>query len=283
MGIFGGGYNKPGPGVSKDEPQKKRFFLFFDIYFRKFWKLCQLNFLYILFWIPMAVGVFTFVVGGPNLLSILLMLLSAVGIGPATAGATYVMRNFSREEHAFVFSDFKDALVQNFRRAAIVSTISSVLLVVIGVSVWFYNKMILESTLAIVPVALVLLSGLTVIFVNYYIYTIIVTFEMPLTKMIKNALIFSVVGVFTNLLTTILVGAILVALALFFPITILFIVTMAPATMLFIITFNAYPKIDKFMIQPATAQKEPDESTEKEQGGPGSVFSDDRIIPEDRQ
>ena len=31
MGIFGGGYDKPGKGVDKNEPKKKGFFLFFDI------------------------------------------------------------------------------------------------------------------------------------------------------------------------------------------------------------------------------------------------------------
>ena len=38
MGIFGGGYDKPGKGVDKNEPKKKVFFLFFDIVIRKFTK-----------------------------------------------------------------------------------------------------------------------------------------------------------------------------------------------------------------------------------------------------
>ena len=45
MGNFLGGMFDPtreGPGVSKDGPQKKRFFLFFDIYFRKFTKILLL-------------------------------------------------------------------------------------------------------------------------------------------------------------------------------------------------------------------------------------------------
>ena len=45
-------YSKPGPGVEKEEQQKRRFFLFFELFFRKFWKLIQLNLLYLLFWIP---------------------------------------------------------------------------------------------------------------------------------------------------------------------------------------------------------------------------------------
>ena len=46
MGIFGGGYDKPGKGVDKNEPKKKGFFLFFDIVIRKFTKFLGANCLY---------------------------------------------------------------------------------------------------------------------------------------------------------------------------------------------------------------------------------------------
>ena len=46
MGIFGGGYDKPGKGVYKNEPKKKGFFLFFDIVIRKFTKFLGANCLY---------------------------------------------------------------------------------------------------------------------------------------------------------------------------------------------------------------------------------------------
>ena len=39
MGFLQANYNKPGAGVRKNAPQKKEFVLFFEIYFRKFWKL----------------------------------------------------------------------------------------------------------------------------------------------------------------------------------------------------------------------------------------------------
>ena len=41
MGLFTPNYTKEGPGVEKNAPQKKRFFVFFEIYFRKFWKMLQ--------------------------------------------------------------------------------------------------------------------------------------------------------------------------------------------------------------------------------------------------
>jgi len=42
-------YNKPGPGVPKDEPPKPRIVVFFQIYFDKFWDLMKLNLMFSFF------------------------------------------------------------------------------------------------------------------------------------------------------------------------------------------------------------------------------------------
>lgn len=278
MGLFGGGFQKPGPGVSKDEPQKKRFFLFFDILFRKFWKICQLNLMYVLFWIPAAVGVFAFVAGGPNLLSILLVLVSVVLLGPATAGATIVLRNYSREEHAFVFSDFKDGMLKNIKQGVIYSTLSAVALVLLVISLRFYSGAMGQSLLSSIPFVFVMASTFILLSMNLYMYTMIVTFDMPLFQMLKNAVIFSIVGLFTNIFTLIVLGALALLMVLFFPLSIFFIVAFVPVLMLFIATFNAYPRIKKFMIDPSLAQNAPEEEKPPEDA---PVFSDLRILPKD--
>lgn len=46
MGIFGGGYTKPGKGVEKNERKKKGLFLYFEILVQKFTKFLGLNCLY---------------------------------------------------------------------------------------------------------------------------------------------------------------------------------------------------------------------------------------------
>ena len=59
MGLFGfGNYDKPGPGVSKDEPPKAAPIRFFEILARKFSKLVQLN---LIFMIP-TIAVFILMV-----------------------------------------------------------------------------------------------------------------------------------------------------------------------------------------------------------------------------
>ena len=88
MGLFNN-YLKEGKGVSKEQ-NTPRLILFFQIYFRKFWNLISLNLLYIAFCIPI------------------------ITIGPATAAMTKILRNYAREEHAFLWGDFLETFKKNF-------------------------------------------------------------------------------------------------------------------------------------------------------------------------
>ena len=58
MGLFNG-YLKEGPGVPKNAKEKHRFFLFFELFGRKFSKLIQLNMLYVVLLIPFIFGLFS--------------------------------------------------------------------------------------------------------------------------------------------------------------------------------------------------------------------------------
>ncbi|MCI8624206.1 MAG: DUF624 domain-containing protein [Provencibacterium sp.] len=278
MGLFGNSYAKEGPGVDKNAPQKKRFFLFWDLYFRKFWKLVQVNLLYVIFWIPAAVGVYYLVFGGLNLVSLLLILLSVVLGGPANAGMTYVLRNFAREEHAFVFSDFRDKFKENFKQAAIYNVLYTAVMALIVIAAWFYFRNVPQNKFFYLPLILSLACFLVVNFMNFYMYTMIVTFRMGLRQMLKNAFIFSVLGIVTNIVTFLFTGAIVVLMVLFFPLTLLFVALIACSTVCFIATFNAYPRIEKYMIAPQQPHDEDeDEDGEEEE----RIFSDERLIPED--
>ena len=52
MGLFKN-YENTGVGISKDAPKKKGFSLFWDIFCRKFWKLMEINLVYMLFFLPL--------------------------------------------------------------------------------------------------------------------------------------------------------------------------------------------------------------------------------------
>ena len=59
--------------------------------------------------------------------------------GPSSAGAAYVMRNWARDQHAFLFSDFKDAFKSNWKQALGVSALTSVVPLVAYTAVCLYR------------------------------------------------------------------------------------------------------------------------------------------------
>ena len=53
-----------------------------------------------------------------ELFRMLIWLIPCLAItGPFTAGLSYVTRNWARDEHAFIWSDFKDAVKENWKQA----------------------------------------------------------------------------------------------------------------------------------------------------------------------
>ena len=58
----------------------------------------------------------------------LLLLIPCIAItGPWTAGVAWVTRNWARDEHAFIWSDMKDAMKENWKQALGLSAITSVI------------------------------------------------------------------------------------------------------------------------------------------------------------
>ena len=46
FGLFD--YEKEGPGISKNAPKKKTFIVFFETFFRNFWKFININLVYLI-------------------------------------------------------------------------------------------------------------------------------------------------------------------------------------------------------------------------------------------
>ncbi|MBQ8731859.1 MAG: YesL family protein [Oscillospiraceae bacterium] len=263
FGLFN--YSKPGPGVSKDEPKKKRFFLFFELYFRKFWKLMALNLLYILACIPI------------------------VTIGPATAGMSYILRNYAREQHAFPLSDFWDNFKSNFKQGFAIGLIDLVCFGMLAYALPFYFNALEASWFYYIPFALCTTAGVLLLFANFYIFMMMVTFRFTVKQLLKNGFIFACVGMRTNFITLfwiLLICVGLPALALItapigLVILVLLFFLIIPITVLFIINFNVYPHINKHLIIPAMAEKEEAEKKAKEEARAAMEAAGEAVEEED--
>lgn len=260
MGLFQNNYNRPGPGISKDQPVKKPFFRFFDIFFRKFWDLMKLN---LLFSIPLLIAVvLIFLLSNVTNLSFIL-LLPLILVSPFIAGLTFVTRNYAREEHAFILSDFIKAVKNNWIAFLINGIVCYCAYLIFSISIAYYAAQMSINNIFLIPMVLCICISILFIFAQYYVPIMIVMFDLKLSQIYKNAIIFSILGLWRNLLLTVIFGlfilvvsilAQLIPLALV--ITVFLVIFILFAFCMLLINFTVYPLICRTMIEPYKKKEE---------------------------
>ena len=126
-------------------------------------------------------------------LSMLLWLVPCIAItGPFTAGLSYVTRNWARDEHAFIWSDFKDAVKANWKQSLAISAITSVLPLLIYVGWRYYGSAASNTPVMFIPQMLVLMIGIIWAISVTYMHPIIVTYDLKLKDVIRNGLLLGV-------------------------------------------------------------------------------------------
>lgn len=224
MGLFND-YMREGRGVDKKPDNRARIIVFFDILFRKFWSLIKVNLLFVAACIPV------------------------VTIGPAIAGMTKILRNYAREEHAFIWADFWDTFKKNFGKALLIGVIDFAAAAVIVFDLYMYTALQGSPMLRIIALALMFITATIFIFMNYYIYTMLITFRLTFKQLVKNAFIFAWVGFWRNLLVTLIIAGLTAIAVLYFPTFGIFYVVLIYFSLCgLIINFATYPLIKKYMI-----------------------------------
>ncbi len=301
MGLFSRNWDKPGPGVDKDAPRKNTFFKYFELVGRKLWQLVTQNLFFFLVMLPVIITVymltytylinvfpdfFTTVDGElvvPPLASIfvsvasflptwLLQGLTAISLlcyGPFVMGLTYVMRNFTREEHAWM-SDFFSRALSNWKQGLFFG-ILDILAVIIFYVNWNYSALVGSGANTVS----LLLRGVTAALLLFYLavrnyaYQIAVTVDLRLRGVLKNSLIFAVLGFGRNLIALLACGVI-IFVSLF--LTTFLDLVMLPFLMFALLRFTAvyatYPVVDKYIVQPALEierMNAPDDDEEDEE------------------
>lgn len=234
-GLFGSffNYDKEGPGVEKNAPKKKSFIVFFEIYFKNFWKL--------------AVSTIWFL-----LLSVLV-----IPSGLAAAGFTNVVRNIALDRHSFGSSDFFSTIQKNWKQALPAGIINVIIfLVLVGDLVFFYNAT--QGVGMLLGIAVVVTVLLLFIMMQFYMWTILITFKLKLKQIYINSFKFALIGLKRNVLVILLSVLFYAAIfALFFInkniislFAFLVLVFAAPGFQFLLIQFGVFENIKKYMIIP---------------------------------
>ena len=247
FGLFD--YTKEGPGIPKDGPKKKGFVVFFETFFRNFWKFIVVNLVYSLISVPLVTN------------------------GIANVGLTNVVRNIARDKHSFGLSDFFDTVKKNLKQSILAGIINTIVYALLFFDLWFFNNVAGTSGIIATGVALALLVTFTMM--NFYLWTLIITFSYTL----KQAYTISFKLVFLNfkysflvLFINLLIAAASVGLlfitgkswlyVLIFELLLL--ITVYPAFNGLLIQFCTFPCIKKYIIDPYY-KEHPNEDIEKRQ------------------
>ena len=229
-GFFGFfDYTKPGRGVRKDEPEKTGFALYFDIFFKRIWKIISLNLFYILASIPAIIIAFflsNYFIGtlltlsGINIdgdislaLSILYLLLTVVvlqitGSGPASVAMNYVLRKYVNDTHSWVWSDFIDNIKSNFKQGMGVYLVNVLVLSLCVIGLLFYT-FVMKGMLAYVFRTILLVFTVIFILMQKYTYMLVSGFELKFKHIYKNAFILTIAGLKWNIFSAAVVLALM--------------------------------------------------------------------------
>ncbi len=113
--------------------------------------------------------------------------------GPVETGLAYVTRNWARDEHAFVWSDFKDAIKENWKQGLGVSLITGVVPPILYVCWTFYGNMASQrGFIFMIPQIAVLIISIVWMLGLIYMYPLIVTYKLKFSQVIRNGLMLGI-------------------------------------------------------------------------------------------
>ena len=112
--------------------------------------------------------------------------------GPWTAGVAWVTRNWARDEHAFIWSDMKDAMKENWKQALGLSAITSVVPFLAWMCYQFYGELAAQNWIMAIPQTFSLMVAGVWFLALTYAYPMLVTYKMSFFTLIKNSVLLAV-------------------------------------------------------------------------------------------
>ena len=125
--------------------------------------------------------------------------LTLLTFGCTKVGTTYIIRSMIRGEPAFLLADFKHAVKSNWRQALPIGMIDLAAFILFPVNIFI----LLESGSTFLNSVLLwtnILFFILFLFMRPYIYLQMITFDLKIGKIIKNSLIFALLGFKRNIM-----------------------------------------------------------------------------------
>ena len=223
-------YNKEGRGVTPEDvasesPVKR----FFTEYFHRFWQLIFLNCLYIIACVPI------------------------VTIGPATAAMNYVCRNMTQGKPVSFFSDFVEKCKEHFRQGVIVGLIqvATAALLILSFLSWTSSGWGATEAWRTAAVIVIFLVGYLFFFGSFYLYPMMVSFDLTVKQLFRNSFILAMTQLWRNLVILAVAVALVFLTFLFWPLSFPVALFLLFATLFFTSNALIYPILVRLVATPA--------------------------------
>ena len=260
MGLFPN-YSSAGPGIPKMPQEKRGIVKFLEVFGRHFWDLVFLNLLYIVFCIP----IFTF--------------------GPATAALFKVARNYSQERSCFMFHEFWKTFKSSFKQSFVTGIVDILLMIWLPFMIVFYYNFSKVFSWGKILVVLSISLMLIIYIMHFYIYLLIISTNLKLKQIVKNSFLLASIGMKKTLISFFSIVALLVVMFLILLsasnigliIDLVIISALIFSGSAFIISYNCYPVIRKYVIQPyydSKGEKNPEFDYLRPATGDDAIFED---------
>lgn len=192
-----------------------------------------------------------------------ILLFHILTYGLQKVGSIYVTRGLVRGDSVFILSDYFYAMKKNIKQAIPLGIIDcAAISVLVFDFIYLYNSP--ANSLNNFMYCMIIAIFIIYTIMRFYLYLMVVTFNIKLRKAFKNALIFTVLGIKRNLMAllglAIITGLSALLIILLVPMG-LVVVMVLPlifylATSSFIYTYAAYPVIKKYMIDPVPTSQQ---------------------------
>ena len=274
-GFFGFfDYTKPGKGINKEDLDKSGIALYFDILWRRLGKIIAVNIFFLIASIPaivislylspliiMLLGSFSGVPIEAGAASVLRYYLTAAmllltGTGSASAAMSYVLRKYVNDTHAWVWSDFIDALKENFLQGTLAYIINTVFFCVLSVALMYYGFYV-KGTMSVFFTAVMIIIAVIFLMMQMYVYQIMASVKLKLKDIYRNAALLTIGRLPVNIIAFAITALFLYGLNLILANPI--VLAVVPLIFYSIITYTQIfitnNTVNKYLIEPSEKQE----------------------------
>ncbi len=194
-----------------------------------------------------------------------LSLLVLVTFGLVNVGTSYILRNMVKGEPIFMWSDFWYAIRRNWKQGILLGALDLIVMFIVAYDILFFYTNLGNLMFGIFFWFSLVLTILYY-FMRFYMYIVMITFDLSIFKVLKNALIFSLLGVKRNIMA--LLGMVLALFinvwlfSIFVPLGVIIPFVILFSTCSYMSAYAAWPKIKQYMIDPYYVEEQPDEDFE---------------------